>query len=141
MPAAFLEHVLGVDFFTNMAETSNVNDVAKSPPAEIDRAEPYAPSERNWKPTNGEEMEAFIDINQVMGSKDMPEYKDHWINDPVLNDPYISGIMSRSVLCREPSCRPQDGWLRSRTGTRQLGRQRAVIGKQDGLMPVRGRAA
>ena len=27
-----------------------------------------------------------------------------------------------SVLCREPSCRPQDGWFRSGTGTRKLGR-------------------
>ena len=30
--------------------------------------------------------------------------------------------LSYSVLCREPSCRPQDGWLRSGTGTRKLGR-------------------
>ena len=67
MKAAFLKHVLGVDFFTNMAEASNLNAVAKSPPVEIDRAEPYATSERNWKPTNGEEMEAFIDIKLAMG--------------------------------------------------------------------------
>ena len=44
-----------------------MNAVAKSPPVEIDRVEPYATSEINWKPTNGEEMEAFIDIKLAMG--------------------------------------------------------------------------
>ena len=106
MKAAFLEHVLGVDFFTNMTEASNVNAVAKSPPVEINRAEPYAISERNWKPTNGEEMEGFIDINLAMGSKDMPEYMDNWSTDPVLNDPYICGIMSRQ---RYEKMSQQDG--------------------------------
>ena len=88
MKAAFPKHALGVDFFTNLAEASNLNAVAKSPPAEIDRAEPYEISDRYWKPTTGEEMEAFIGINVAMGLKDMPEYKDHWSIDPLLNDPY-----------------------------------------------------
>ena len=44
-------------------------------------------------------------------------------------------------LCREPSSRPQDGSLRSRTGGFVDTRPRAVVGKQDGLMPVLGRAA
>ena len=42
-------------------------------------------------------------------------------------------------LCREPSSRPQDGSLRSRTGGFVDTRPRAVVGKQDGLMPVLGR--
>ena len=94
-PLTFLKHVLGADFFVNLAEASNLNAVAKSPPAEIDPAEPYATSDTNWKPTTGEEMEAFIGINVAMGLKDMPEYKDYWSTDPVLNDHYISGVMSR----------------------------------------------
>ena len=44
-------------------------------------------------------------------------------------------------LCREPSSRPRDGCLRSRTGGFIDTRPRAVVGKQDGLMPVLGRAA
>ena len=44
-------------------------------------------------------------------------------------------------LCREPSSHPQDGCLRSRTGGFVDTRPRAVVGKQDGLMPVLGRAA
>ena len=38
-PLTFLKHVLGADSFVNLAEASNLNAVAKSPPAEIDPAE------------------------------------------------------------------------------------------------------
>ena len=39
-----------------------------------------------------------------------------------LNYEAVKHQVLHSVLCREPSCRPQDGWLRSGTGTRKLGR-------------------
>ena len=57
--------------------------------------------------------------------------------------PYIYGPLGERIigLCREPSSRPQDGSLRSRTGGFVDTRPRAVVGKQDGLMPVLGRAA
>ena len=54
---------------------------------------------------------------------------------------YIGPIYTPIGLCREPSSRPQDGSLRSRTGGFVDTRPRAVVGKQDSLMPVLGRAA
>ncbi|KAI0210525.1 hypothetical protein LSAT2_004722, partial [Lamellibrachia satsuma] len=40
-------------------------------------------------------MKAFVGINLEMGIKVLPEYKDYWSSDPVLNDPFVSGIMPR----------------------------------------------
>ena len=66
--------------------------------------------------------------------------------DALHHDTFFSLIIDIMIvldigLCREPSSRPQDGSLRSRTGGFVDTRPRAVVGKQDGLIPVLGRAA
>ena len=86
---------------------TNLNAVAKSPPAAIVADDRYATSNRNWHVTNVEEMRAFFAINMAMGISEKPEYKDFWCADPVLRNMFISSTMPRlryEKLCHYLHC-------------------------------------
>ena len=73
-----------------------MNAVCKRPPIIPDANNQYATSDKYWKPTDGDEMKAFVGINILMGLKQMPEYNDYWSNDPMMNDSYIASRLSKN---------------------------------------------
>ena len=85
----FLLCLVGNDLFDILEHNTNINAVCKKPPVIADPNDEYATSDKYWRPTNADEIKAFVGINILMGLKQLPEYNDYWSNDPVLNDSYI----------------------------------------------------
>ena len=76
-PIGFFHQIFGTDFFEQLAEATNMNAVAKSPPPQGVAHARLATSDGAWRPTTAAEMQAYIGVNMAMGFKDMPEYKDY----------------------------------------------------------------
>ena len=87
--------LLGDDFFSSVAHATNCNAVLKSPPTNPDPGLPYATSDPHWHVDTADDIKAFVGINICMGLKEMSEYSDYWNTSPVLNDPFISSVMSK----------------------------------------------
>ncbi len=90
-----------------LARNTNLNAAQKSPPGPPYPVHQYATSDKRWTPTCPAEMKAFVAINILMGIKQEPEYTDYWSEDSLLNDPYISSLLSRSryeKLCQYLHC-------------------------------------
>ena len=106
-PLGFLLQVLGDDFFVSVSAASNLNAVAKSPPAQPDPDKPYITADPHWHATSAEEIKAYVGINIAMGQKVMSEYSDYWSENPVLQDPYVSSVMPKrryEKLCQYLHC-------------------------------------
>ncbi|XP_064648759.1 piggyBac transposable element-derived protein 4-like [Lineus longissimus] len=103
----FLLSILGDNFLDLLVENTNLYAAKLSPPDVPDPTNPYKTSNKNWTPTTGREMQAFIGINILMGIKDYPEYADYWSTDSALGDPYISRVFSKNQyerLCKYLHC-------------------------------------
>ena len=106
-PLGFLLQVVGDDFFVSVAAASNLNAVAKSPPAQPDPDKPYITADPHWHATSAEEIKAYVGINIAMGLKVMSEYSDYWSENLVLQDPYVSSVMLKrryEKLCQYLHC-------------------------------------
>lgn len=87
---------VGDDFFQVLAENTNLHAAHISPPVNLDPAAPHATSDDKWVETNADEMKAYVGINIAMGLHSLPEYKDYWSEDTLLQVPYVSKIMTRT---------------------------------------------
>ena len=106
-PLDFFNQLFGASLFPDIVMATNLNAVAKSPPAAIVADDRYATSDRNWHVTNVEEMRAFFAINMAMGISENPEYKDFWCADPVLRNMFVASTMPRlryEKLCQYLHC-------------------------------------
>ena len=106
-PIDLFHQIFGTDFFKQLAEATNMNVVAKSPPPEDVAHARFATSDGTWCATTAAEMQAYIGVNVAMGFKDLPKYKDYWATDPILHDPFISSVLSRQryeKLCQYLDC-------------------------------------
>ena len=56
-------------------------------------------SDAHWHPTTADEMKAFVGINIAMGVKDLPEYRDYWLDEPILHDAFVAGAAMKSFHC------------------------------------------
>ena len=96
----FFNQLFGTSLLPDIVMATNLNAVAKSPPAAIVADDPYATSDRNWHVTNVEEMRA-------MGISENPEYKDFWCADHVLRNMFVPSTMPRlryEKLCQYLHC-------------------------------------
>ncbi|XP_033624325.1 piggyBac transposable element-derived protein 4-like [Asterias rubens] len=103
----FLLCLIGEDFFATLARNTNINAACKSPAGPEDSTDEFATSDKRWSPTTAAEIKAFIGIIILMGIKQAQEYSDYWSQDRLLNDPYISSLLSRNryeKLCQYLSC-------------------------------------
>ena len=106
-PLDFFNQLFGASLFPDIVMATNLNAVAKSPPASIVADDRYATSNRNWHVTNVEEKRAFFAIDMAMGISENPEYKDFWCADPVLRNMFIASTMPRlryETLCQYLHC-------------------------------------
>ena len=87
-----------ITLFDILEHNTNINAVCKKSPVIADHNDEYATSDKYWRPTNADEIKAFVGINILMGLKQMPEYNDYWSNDPMLNDSYIASCMSKKQI-------------------------------------------
>ncbi|XP_064624550.1 piggyBac transposable element-derived protein 4-like [Lineus longissimus] len=103
----YLMCILGGTFWDTLAENTNLYAAKTHPPAVPDPNNPFASSNKHWKPSTPEEIRAFTGINILMGIKDYPEYGDYWSADSALGDKFISSIMTKNTyeqLCKYLHC-------------------------------------
>ena len=72
-----------------------MNAVVKASPVGWGPYRRLATSVRSWHATTAIDMKGYVAVNITMGIKDLPEYKDYWATDPILHDPFVSGLMTR----------------------------------------------
>ena len=65
-PIEFFYQIFGTDFFEQLAEATNMNAVAKSPPPQDVAHARFATSDGTWHPTAAAEMQAYISVNMAM---------------------------------------------------------------------------
>ncbi|XP_050413604.2 piggyBac transposable element-derived protein 4-like [Patella vulgata] len=78
-----------------MTDNTNMNAVAKNPPATHDAGNPLQTSDASWEPTNPEEMKVFIAINILFGVDPKPEFRDYWSEDTALHNGFVKARMGR----------------------------------------------
>ena len=106
-PIELFHQICGTDFLEQLAEATNMNAVAKSPPPQDVAHARFATSDGTWCATTAAEMQAYLVLNVAMGFKDLSENKDYWATDPILHDPFISSVLSRQryeKLCQYLHC-------------------------------------
>jgi len=86
-PVDFFKLFLPDSFFEKLA--AETNNYAAQKIARAGKADPL------WYDTTSEEMQAYVSVLVMMGIKKQPRISCYWSKDPLLNDPWISGVMAK----------------------------------------------